>query len=91
MWSNSARDPDIARTHDELDRRWREILIGAIRYGCDVGAFESSDPETSALLLSALIDGLSIQLTVGSANLDRERLLDYFRTAARALLGPASG
>ena len=86
VWSNAALDPDIARVHDELDRRWREILSDVIRYGCELGAFQAADPDETALLLSAVIDGLSIQLTLGSTGLVRGDLLRLCHTAARALL-----
>jgi AcrR family transcriptional regulator len=90
VWSNAALDPDVARLHDELDARWRSILSDVIRYGCERGAFEAKDPDETALLLSALVDGLSIQLTLGSASLDREGLLHLCRAAARAHLRPPS-
>lgn len=86
VWSNAALDSDIARVHDELDRRWRAILADVIRYGCGQGAFQADDPDETALLLSAVIDGLSIQLTLGSTGLEREDLLRLCHTAARALL-----
>ena len=90
VWSNAALDPDVARVHDELDGRWRAILSDVIRYGCERGSFEAEVPDETAILLSALIDGLSIQLTLGSAVLDREELLHLCRVAARAHLRPTS-
>jgi AcrR family transcriptional regulator len=86
VWSNAAIDPDIALVHDELDGQWRAILSDAIRYGCERGAFETDDPDEAARLLSALIDGLSIQLTLGSPGLNRTDLLRLCRAAARAHL-----
>lgn len=89
VWSNASFDPEVARVHDELDGRWREILSDVIRYGCERGAFETADPNETARLLSALVDGLSIQLTLGSAGMSRGELLHLFRTAARAHLQPS--
>jgi len=88
VWLTAANDPDIARVHDELDARWRAILVGVIRYGCELGAFEAADPEAVALILSAVIDGLSIQLTLGSSSLNRTQLLRSCRAAARLHLQP---
>ncbi|MGH2539850.1 MAG: TetR/AcrR family transcriptional regulator [Actinomycetota bacterium] len=90
VWSNAALDPDVALVHDELDGRWRAILSDVIRYGCERKAFEAEDPDETARLLSALIDGLSIQLTLGSPGLSRDDLLHLCRAAARAHLGPTS-
>ena len=88
VWLTAANDPDIARVHDELDARWRAIRVGVIRYGCELGAFEAADPEAVALILSAVIDGLSIQLTLGSSSLNRTQLLRSCRAAARLHLQP---
>ena len=88
VWSKAALDPEVARVHDELDARWRAMLADVIWYGCDRGAFEVEDPKETALVLSALIDGLSIQLTLGSAGLDREGLLQVCQAAAQAHLRP---
>ncbi len=91
VWSSAAEDPDVSRVQDELDGRWRGILADVIRYGCERGAFVSIDPDVSALLLSATIDGLSIQLAAGSAKLDRHELLRLCNQAAVAFLSPGPG
>ncbi len=88
VWLTAANDPDIARVHDELDAVWRAILADVIRYGCDSGAFEADDPAAVALTLSAVIDGLSIQLTLGSPSVTRTQLLRICRAAARLHLQP---
>jgi AcrR family transcriptional regulator len=90
VWSSAALDPDIAQVHDELDGRWRAIVTDVIRYGCERGAFEVEDPEQTALLLSATIDGLSIQLTLGSGGMKRKDMLQLCGSAARAHLRPTS-
>ncbi len=89
VWSNAGLDPEIARVHDELDGAWRAVLADVLRYGCDKGAFEVDDPIRAASVLSALIDGLSIRLTLGSAGLTRKDLLRLCHDAAEAQLRPA--
>jgi AcrR family transcriptional regulator len=89
VWSQAALDPMIAQVHDELDGQWRAILADAVRYGCERGAFETDDPDEAALMLSAVIDGLSIQLSLGSADLDHAGLLRRCRAAARLYLTPS--
>lgn len=91
VWSNAATDADVARVHDELDRRAKAILLDVIAYGRDQGAFQTDDPERVALVLAALIDGLSIQLTLGSGGLTRKHLLEVTLAAARTQLGGPSG
>ena len=87
VWSNAATDADVAHVHDELDRRAKAILLDVIAYGRDQGAFQTDDPERVALVLAALIDGLSIQLTLGSGGLTRKHLLEVTLAAARTQLG----
>jgi len=88
VWSNAGLDPAVARIHDELDGWWRRALADVIRYGCDEGAFQTDDPDGVALLLSGLVDGLSVLVTLGSEGVTRRQLLDTCSGAARAHLAP---
>ena len=87
VWANAALDPEVAKVHEELDTRSRGILTDVIRYGRDQGVFTTDDPETAAALLAAVIDGVSIQLTLGAPHLDRPELLRLCAEAAQAHLG----
>ncbi len=88
VWLEAALDPEVARCHDALDARWREVLAEVIRYGVERGCFAAPDVGASALLLSALIDGLSIQLTLGAGSLTRDVMLETLRGAVRTHLTP---
>lgn len=90
VWANAALDAEVARLHAELDARSCGILAEVIRYGCERDAFQAKDPELIATMLSATIDGLSIQLTLGSSNLTRKKVVELGLEAARALLTPAN-
>ncbi len=87
LWLESALDADVARDHHELDARWRTILTDVIRYGVEQGAFESVDPAQDAMLLSSVVDGLSIQVTLGSPDVSRARMLKLLKASARQMLG----
>jgi AcrR family transcriptional regulator len=91
VWSNAALEPDVAHVMDELDTRARSILADTIRYGRDRGAFRADDPDTVAVLLSAVIDGLSIQLALGGGGLDRKRTLELCMIAAHTHLDDTTG
>jgi len=86
LWLESALDADVARDHHELDTRWRTILADVIRYGVERGAFASDDPVQDALLLSSLVDGLSIQVTLGAPDVSRTRMMRLLKAEARDLL-----
>lgn len=89
LWLESALDVDVARVHDELDARWRDILTDAIRYGVAQGVFASTNPDQDALLLSSIVDGLSIQVTLESPVITRAKMMKLLRASARAQLTPA--
>jgi AcrR family transcriptional regulator len=86
LWLESALDADVARDHHELDARWRTILTDVIRYGVDQGAFVSDDPARDATLLSATVDGLSIQVTLESPDVSRARMMKLLKANARHTL-----
>jgi AcrR family transcriptional regulator len=86
LWLESALDADVARDHHELDARWRTILSEVVRYGVEQGAFVSADPEQDALLLSSMVDGLSIQVTLASPEVGRTRMMRLLRATAREML-----
>ncbi len=88
LWSSAARDPRVAAVHDELDAGWRSLLTEVITYGCDRGSFATTDAGQAARLLSATIDGLSIQLALGSSELTRDELVRLCRRQAELLLRP---
>lgn len=89
LWLEAALDDDVARGHHELDARWRRILADVIRYGVDQGAFTSRDPERDALVISSIVDGLSIQVTLGSPVTSRPKMLALLRTTVRERLAPS--
>jgi len=89
VWANAGRDDELAKVQAGLDARWRATLTDVIRYGCDQGAFVTDDAEAVSTLLSSLIDGLSVHVTLGDQEVDVAVLRKLLTRAARAHLGPA--
>jgi AcrR family transcriptional regulator len=88
VWHEASLDPELAVVQDVLDRRWREVLADVLRYGAEREAFEVVDAEATARVLSAIVDGLSIQATLGAPGVAAGDVLALFREAARTLLTP---
>jgi len=88
VWAQAATDNAVARGGAELEGWWREELAEVIRYGYDRGDFSTEDVDGVVLSLSALIDGLSIRLTLGEAGLTRSKLLDLVMASAHLQLDP---
>lgn len=85
-WSAALRDAKLRGTLRRLDRRWRSALEQVIRAGIDEGVFACPDPEASARRLAALLDGLSVQVTV-HRQLSRAQMAGWVRDAAARELG----
>ena len=73
-WGRALRDPQLAREREVLDRRWRETIAGVIRAGQTGGEFPPGDAEELALRLSAVMDGLSVQVVLNDALVTPERM-----------------
>ncbi|MDI3388001.1 TetR family transcriptional regulator C-terminal domain-containing protein [Streptomyces sp. B-S-A8] len=91
LWAEAARSTVVGGLHVEYYRQWRETVADVIRRGVAAGAFRPVDPETAALTLTALIDGLASQVlatTPGepgtSADDMQSALLAYVDTALAA-------
>jgi AcrR family transcriptional regulator len=65
LWVRALRDPQLAKTRERLDRRWRDAIADIVRDGQASGEFGPADADDLALLLGALMDGFAIQLALG--------------------------
>jgi AcrR family transcriptional regulator len=81
-WSESLRVPDLERVSRRLDLRWRDALTDVITAGVADGTIKCDDPEGAAWRISALIDGLAVQVTVHARVISRRQLGEWVRTAA---------
>jgi len=73
VWPRALRDPDMAATREELDHRWRNTIAEVVSYGQERGEFGPGDPEAFAVTLSALLDGLAVQIALGDEHVTAAR------------------
>ncbi len=66
LWAKALRDPELAETRAELDGRWRSTIATVVREGQASGEFGAVDPDEFAVLLGSLLDGLSVQIALGT-------------------------
>lgn len=85
-WELSPRDPYVATQVQEHEDRWIAMLRDTLRSGVESGELEVDDLDGFALRFSALMDGLWIQVVVGSPHIDREVMLDACRRYAESEL-----
>lgn len=87
LWARALRDPELAATRAELDGRWRRAIAGVVRYGQERGEFGPADPEEFAVLLAALLDGLSVQIALRDMEVTPERVRELALKLAERELG----
>jgi len=63
------------------------VLADLLRLGVAAGEFTCADPDATAWRLTALLDGLGLQVTVHEGLLTHAQLLGYVHTAVATELG----
>ncbi|MET8076495.1 TetR/AcrR family transcriptional regulator [Streptomyces sp. NPDC005303] len=86
-WAVALREPALREVTRDLDRRWKAALAEVIAEGVAAGEFRCPDPETTALRLTALLDGLAVQLTSYAGAVARSRAQEWVDEALARELG----
>jgi AcrR family transcriptional regulator len=86
LWVRALRDPQLAKTRERLDRRWREAIADIVRDGQADGEFGDADADDVALWLSALMDGFAIQLALGDPAVTADTVKRHCLALAEARL-----
>ncbi|WP_330460877.1 TetR family transcriptional regulator [Streptomyces sp. NBC_00820] len=72
-WAVSLREPALREVTRDLDRRWKASITEVIAEGVAAGEFDCPDPADAALRLTALLDGLAVQMTSYPGAIPRTR------------------
>ncbi|WP_098008009.1 TetR/AcrR family transcriptional regulator [Streptomyces sp. sk226] len=76
VWSRSQNADDGARARQAaIEGAWHRDLVALLAEGASRGAFRPVDADRFATRLRALLDGLSVHVTVGIPGTGRERAL----------------
>ncbi|MCX5267571.1 TetR/AcrR family transcriptional regulator [Streptomyces sp. NBC_00199] len=86
-WAVSLREPALREVARHLDREWKAALAGVIAEGVAAGEFRCPDPAGTALRLTALLDGLAVQLTSYAGAVSRTRAQQWVDEALTRELG----
>jgi AcrR family transcriptional regulator len=87
LWSRALRNDEAARKREALERRWRNTIAEVVREGQRTGEFGPIDPERFATYLSALMDGLALQVLFGDPAVSGELANEMCLGAAARELG----
>jgi AcrR family transcriptional regulator len=88
IWVRARRDESVRKSYFRLDRRQRALIADIVREGQRLGEFRKDvDPDDFALVLSGLLDGLGVQVTLGQPDVSPARMVDRCLTLASSELG----
>jgi AcrR family transcriptional regulator len=90
-WAAALRSPELRTVSRQLDLRWKEAVATIIEDGQRSGEFSCPDPHGAAWRITALIDGLAIQVTVHRGVLSRTQMQGWVSQLAEDELGLARG
>ena len=92
VWAMSPHDRELLEDQELQGRRFQDLLTVVITEGQASGEFDPSlDATDAAVRLSALIDGLAIQVAMGSPGIDREAMLRIATSEVGSLLRQETG
>jgi len=86
-WSAALRWDEVRRTSRAMDRRWKEKVAQVIADGVASGEFVCPEPQAAAWRLTALIDGLAIQIVSNRSAIRRGDVARWVAAAAGAEVG----
>ncbi|MFF0630660.1 TetR/AcrR family transcriptional regulator [Streptomyces sp. NPDC004296] len=90
-WAASLREPALRDVVQDLDRQWKAALTNMIRQGADAGEYTCEDPQGAAWRLTALLDGLAVQMTAYPGSLSRTSMMEWVDDALARELGLERG
>ncbi|MFJ7152538.1 TetR/AcrR family transcriptional regulator [Streptomyces sp. NPDC100445] len=86
-WAVALREPALRDVTRDLDRQWKAAIVEVITEGVAGGEFVCADPPGTALRLTALLDGLAVQLTSYPGGVPRARAQEWVDDALARELG----
>ena len=87
LWSQAVRHPEVAGVRQKFDERWRDTICSLVVEGQEAGEFGPVDPVDFAVLLSALLDGLAVQIALGDPVVTPARAFELSMRFAAGQLG----
>jgi AcrR family transcriptional regulator len=88
LWALSPRNPGVATVRRKFDERWRETISTTVLSGQESGEFSAAvDAAEFAVTLSALLDGMAVQIALEDPDVPPSRAYDLAIRYAAGQLG----
>jgi AcrR family transcriptional regulator len=76
LWVSALREPTLRTLNDEVYGEWRRFVAAVVSDGQDQGLLRPGDPYRFTDELIGMLDGLAIQVLIGSGHMTVERMRD---------------
>ena len=83
LWVEALHDTELQELNEQVYGEWRRLMAGIVRDGQDAGLFRDEDPVLVANALISMIDGLALQVLLGSRSMTLERMRAVCEQALR--------
>jgi AcrR family transcriptional regulator len=87
LWALSPRNPGVAAVRRKFDERWRQTIKAIVLTGQEAGEFTPIDADEFAVTLSALLDGIAVQIALEDPDVPPSRAYDLAMRYAAGQLG----
>ena len=87
LWAFSPRSPGVAAVRQKSDDRWREAIRSIVVAGQETGEFAPVDPDDFTITLSALLDGMAVQIALDDPQVPPQRTYELAMRFASGQLG----
>jgi AcrR family transcriptional regulator len=88
LWALSPRNPGVAAVRRKFDERWRQTIETTVITGQEAGEFNATvDAREFAVTLSAMLDGLAVQIALEDPDVPPARAYDLAMRYAADQLG----
>lgn len=92
LWSRSLHDPFSRGERRRLDVEWRDLVAAVVAEGQERGELDAElDAASFALKLTALMDGLSVQVTLDDPDVGADLMLEISIEFTELVLGATLG
>ncbi|RPI20106.1 MAG: TetR family transcriptional regulator [Actinobacteria bacterium] len=87
MWERARHDPELGAERARLDASWRRTIVDIVHRGIAAGEFREIDAEAFAIQLSAMLDGLALQVILDDPKVDAKTMRHLALQFASQALG----
>lgn len=88
LWVHGLREPELRALNETIYGEWRDIVAGLVRDAQNQGLLVAGDAVQIANTIVAMIDGLAIQVLLGSRDMTLPRMRETCLAYLRGLSGP---